>query len=328
MMSQEFCGQLSSPDICGLTMSSNQAGVCGLECTKLQGAACGKPSWFLMIFFFMIFFFMMSWRSWRKLSRNMIWTLGTWFCPNSCPEDCVYVPVYHAPHMSYKSLWLCCTIEHNRTWILQACLEFQDFEFILEVSTVLSSDPHFGNHLQPPTLSQSPHQHLIQRRIQVGLPTFTSFTRPMMSEILRKSNFSSFLTTRWQSKSNVCENMWKCTWNTRNNLGWRQTWESRPIPSEIHHQPGASSASAGASLACPGICIRGNPWNSTRNSVGSKFGFRISYDSATLMLEVHFHWVQYNHDNHVRLERLEVLNLFSMTCGPPLWASENISRAD
>jgi hypothetical protein len=234
MMSQEFCGQLSSPDICGLTMSSNQAGVCGLECTKLQGAACGKPSWFLMIFFFM-----MSWRSWRKLSRNMIWTLGTWFCPNSCPEDCVYVPVYHAPHMSYKSLWLCCTIEHNRTWILQACLEFQDFEVILEVSTVLSSDPHFGNHLQPPTLSQSPHQHLIQRRIQVGLPTFTSFTRPMMSEILRKSNFSSFLTTRWQSKSNVCENMWKCTWNTRNNLGWRQTWESRPIPSEIHHQPGA-----------------------------------------------------------------------------------------
>ena len=32
MMSlQEFCSQLSSPDICGLTISTNQAGVCGLE---------------------------------------------------------------------------------------------------------------------------------------------------------------------------------------------------------------------------------------------------------------------------------------------------------
>ena len=248
----------------------------------------------------------------------MIWTLGTWFCPNSCPEDFLYVPVYHAPHMSYKSLWLCCTIEHNRTWILQACLEFQDFEVILEVSTVLSSDPHFGNHLQPPTLSQSPHQHLIQRRIQVGLPTFTSFTRPMMSEILRKSNFSSFLTTRWQSKSNVCENMWKCiyvehpqkSWLkanmgvTSNSFGDSSTTGSHREPPQLHPdqsqrwsknvpaQTWSNPASAGASLACPGICIRGNPWNSTRNSVSSKFGFRISYDSATLMLEVHFHWVQ------------------------------------
>ena len=38
--------------------------------------------------------------------------------------------------------------------------------------------------------------------------------------------------------------------------------------------------------------------------------------------------IEYNRDNHVRLERLEVLNGFSMTCGPPLWAStcSNLQR--
>lgn len=111
---------------------------------------------------------------------------------------------------------------------------------------------------KPPaaTLSQSPHQHLIQRRIQVGLPTFTSFTRPMMSEILRKPNFSSFLTTRWQSKSNLCENISgnvsgpRATILAEGKNGSQVQFLRRFIT--FHHQPGAIGSLLSFSL-CGGL---------------------------------------------------------------------------